>query len=440
MIVPALVFGVTRAGPIMRIMRSALLDVLRQEYIRTAWSKGLGERTIVLRHALKNAMIPVISLIGLQMPLYIGGSVIIEAIFRLPGVGLFFFEALTRLDYPVVQSVNLIIAAMVVGLNLLIDLSYAFLDPRIRYRSGQVGAPPSRSRSDGRRRAGTAGRGPGTPTSGSRCCGASRSAPSAASSWSSCSPPRCSRTWITPYGFAQTSLRERFIAMNGAHWLGTDQLGRDLLTRLIYGARISLYVGFGAVAIGSVLATAIGVLSRLLRRPRRPVVQRGVDAWMAFPPLLLLMSIMSLLGPSVWNITIVLGVAFGIQNSRIVRGVALSIKEHTFVESARALGAGHLRTTVTPHPAQRAADDHRGRDHGPLDGHPDRGEPVVPGLGVPPPYPTWGGMLSLAGLDHMYQAPWLAIWPAVALSLAVFGFNMLGDALRDLLDPRLKGG
>ena len=133
MTIPALVFGVTRAGPVMRIMRSALLDVLRQDYIRTAWSKGLQERVIVLRHALKNAMIPVISLIGLQMPLYIGGSVIIEAIFRLPGVGLFFFEALTRLDYPVVQSVNLIIAAMVVGLNLAIDLSYAFFDPRIRY-------------------------------------------------------------------------------------------------------------------------------------------------------------------------------------------------------------------------------------------------------------------------------------------------------------------
>ena len=134
MIVPALVFGVTRAGPIMRIMRSSLLEVLRQDYIRTAWSKGLPERAIVLRHALKNAMIPVVSLIGLQTPLYLGGSVIIEAIFRLPGVGLFFFEALTRMDYPVVQSVNLIVATMVVGLNLAIDLSYAFLDPRIRYR------------------------------------------------------------------------------------------------------------------------------------------------------------------------------------------------------------------------------------------------------------------------------------------------------------------
>ncbi len=133
MSVPALVFGITRAGPIMRITRSALLEVMRQDYIRTAWSKGLPERRIVLRHGLKNALIPVVTLVGLQMPLYIGGSVIIEAIFRLPGVGLFFFEALTRLDYPVVQSVNLIIAALVVGLNLAIDLTYAFLDPRIRY-------------------------------------------------------------------------------------------------------------------------------------------------------------------------------------------------------------------------------------------------------------------------------------------------------------------
>ena len=134
MAVPALVFGITRAGPIMRIMRSALLDVLRQDYVRTAWAKGLEERAIVLRHALKNALIPVVTLVALQMPLYIGGSVIIESIFRLPGIGLFFFEALSRLDYPVVQSVNLIVAAMVVGLNLVTDLSYAFLDPRIRYR------------------------------------------------------------------------------------------------------------------------------------------------------------------------------------------------------------------------------------------------------------------------------------------------------------------
>src|SRR6266851_4490739 len=116
---------------------------------------------------------------------------------------------------------------------------------------------------------------------------------------------------LTPYGFSQTNLRERFIAANGEHWLGTDQLGRDLLTRLMYGARISLYVGFGAVALGSVLATVIGVLSAYFGGRLDLLLQRGVDAWMAFPPLLLLMSIMSLLGPTVFNITAVLGVAFG---------------------------------------------------------------------------------------------------------------------------------
>src|SRR6266542_4695932 len=236
---------------------------------------------------------------------------------------------------------------------------------------------------------------------------------------------------VTPYSFAETSLRERFVSTSAEHWLGTDQLGRDLLTRLIYGARVSLYVGFGAVALGSVIATVVGILSAYFGGRVDLVLQRGVDAWMAFPPLLLLMSIMSLVGPGVWNITSVLGVAFGIQNSRVVRGVALSIRECIYIEGARAAGAGHARITVSHILPNVLPTIIVVATTGLSTVILTEASLSFLGLGVPPPYPTWGGMLSLA---------WLAVWPAVALSLSVFGFNMLGDALRDLLDPRLKGG
>ena len=133
LIIPSLILGTAASCETMRLTRTMMLEVLRQDYIRTAWSKGLKERVVVVRHAIKNALIPVVTLIGLQLPILIGGSVIMENIFNLPGLGRLMVNALEERDYPMVSGVNLIFATAVVGVNLFIDLIYPYLDPRVRY-------------------------------------------------------------------------------------------------------------------------------------------------------------------------------------------------------------------------------------------------------------------------------------------------------------------
>ena len=133
LLIPSLILGTAASAATMRMARTMMLEVLRQDYIRTAWAKGLNERVVVLRHAVKNALIPVVTLIGLQLPILVGGTVIIENIFNLPGLGRLMLTALNNRDYPVVSGVNLVFATAVVGINLMIDLIYPYLDPRVRY-------------------------------------------------------------------------------------------------------------------------------------------------------------------------------------------------------------------------------------------------------------------------------------------------------------------
>ena len=133
LLIPAVILGTAMAAGTMRMTRTMMLEVLRQDYIRTAWSKGLKERVVIMRHAVKNALIPIVTLIGMSLPLLIGGSVIIENIFNLPGLGRLMLNALADRDYPVVSGVNLVFATVVIGVNLIIDLLYPFLDPRVRY-------------------------------------------------------------------------------------------------------------------------------------------------------------------------------------------------------------------------------------------------------------------------------------------------------------------
>lgn len=133
-IIPSVIMGMVMSGTTMRMSRTMMLEVLRQDYIKTAWSKGLKERAIVVRHAMKNAMIPVVTIIGLQIPVLIGGSVIMEQIFNLPGIGRLMIEALNQRDYPVISGVNVVMGTAVLVVNLLVDIVYAYLDPRISYR------------------------------------------------------------------------------------------------------------------------------------------------------------------------------------------------------------------------------------------------------------------------------------------------------------------
>lgn len=245
---------------------------------------------------------------------------------------------------------------------------------------------------------------------------------------------------IAPYNYDETNVRQRLKPPGSQFYLGTDNLGRDLFSRIVYGARVSVTVGFGAVSIGICLATIVGVASGYFGGTFDVLVQRLVDAWQSLPGLVIAISVMAVLGPGLINVILLLAVLSAANGSRIIRSAALSIKENQFVEAARAVGANHRRIIVRyilPNvmaPIIIIATINLGFTI--------LTEAALSflGLGVPPPYPSWGEMLSGSGRSYMYKAPWMATWPGVAISLAVFGFNMLGDALRDLLDPRLRGG
>jgi len=245
---------------------------------------------------------------------------------------------------------------------------------------------------------------------------------------------------IAPYGMNEIRVADFLAPPSAAHFLGGDHLGRDLFTRIVYGARISVIVGLVATSLSVVISLAIGGLSGYFGGKFDLIGQRFVDAFMCFPSLIILILIMSLTGPGLWNVIIVLAVVYGIGGSRIIRGAVMSVKENVYVQAAVAVGC----------PAPRILIRHI---------LPNVMAPTIVlfttrvpavilteaamsflGFGIPPPDPSWGGMLSAEGRHYMFLSPGIAIWPGLALSIVVFSVNMFGDALRDLLDPRLRGG
>jgi peptide/nickel transport system permease protein len=244
---------------------------------------------------------------------------------------------------------------------------------------------------------------------------------------------------IAPYDYDQTIRGARMQPPSAAHWLGTDNLSRDMWSRVVYGARISVTVAFSTIVLGTLCATAIGVSSGYFGGLYDTAVQRVVDAWISFPFFVILLSVMAVLGPGLLNVVLALAIVITAAGSRVVRGATLSVAQNAYVEAARAMGCGHLRILlryIVPNVMATVIVLATIGLGGVILAE---GGLSFLGFGVPPPYPSWGAMLSGSGRTYMYRAPWMAIWPGVAISLAVFGFNMLGDALRDVLDPRLRG-
>jgi len=246
--------------------------------------------------------------------------------------------------------------------------------------------------------------------------------------------------FIAPYDYREQNLSDSLENSSPSHLMGTDQLGRDIFSRVVVGARVSLIVAFSCVAGFLVIAVIFGMGSGYIGGKVDMLVQRIVDGWMVIPTLILLLALVSIIGQGLWQLILVLSVDRGISVSRVLRGEALALRESSYVEAARAIGPSGLRIFMV---------------------HllPNAFAPIIVmatislgffilaeaslsflGFGIPPPFPTWGSMLSDSGLSYMQRAPWMAIWPGVALSLAVWAFNMLGDGMRDLLDPRLRGG
>ncbi len=246
---------------------------------------------------------------------------------------------------------------------------------------------------------------------------------------------------LAPYGYNEIILADRLDGPTIKHLLGCDNLGRDLLSRIIFGARISMIVALAGSSISTTVGFMVGAISGFLGGKYDMVVQRFVDAWMCFPGLVLYLIVMSILGPGLLQVILVLGVSMGLGGgSRVTRSAVIRIKEDVYFEAAKAIGVPTSRILIRHVLPNVLPIMIIGFSTG-LGGF-ILAEASLSflGFGIPPPVPSWGGMLSGTGRQYMLQAPWMALWPGLALAVVVYGVNMLGDAVRDLFDPRLRGG
>jgi len=245
---------------------------------------------------------------------------------------------------------------------------------------------------------------------------------------------------LAPHHYNEINMKDRLAPPSAQYPLGADNVGRDLLSRVIYGARISMIIGLGATLLATIVANIIGLTSGYMGGKVDIMTQRFVDAWLCFPGLVIYLTFMSIIGGGMLQEILVLGIGGGIGASRGSRALSFWIKESAYFSAAQAIGSSTWRIIwrhVLPNVLPMVIVGFSLGIGGII-----LTEATLSflGFGIPPPHPSWGGMLSSAGRRYMYEAPWLALWPGIALTLVVYGVNMFGDALRDLIDPRLRGG
>jgi peptide/nickel transport system permease protein len=244
---------------------------------------------------------------------------------------------------------------------------------------------------------------------------------------------------IAPYDMNASDINKRLQPPSREFLLGTDLLGRDMFSRIVIGTRTSLTIGLAASALSVGIALILGILSGYLGGMVDMVIQRFVDAWMAIPGLIILLVMVSITGVSVWAMIFILSLG-GIVGSRLIRSTVIRIKEDVYLAAAEAVGSTTLRILlrhILPNILAPTIVAFTGSVPGYILA--EAGLSFL-GFGLGPPTPSWGAMLSGQVRFHMFQAPHLVLWPGVALALVVYGTNMFGDALRDILDPKLRGG
>ena len=245
--------------------------------------------------------------------------------------------------------------------------------------------------------------------------------------------------YVSPYPYNEIHLIDRLQGPSSKYLLGTDQAGRDLLSRLVFGARISVLVGLAVTTLSIVVSTLIGGVSGFVGGKLDLTVQRFVDAWNAFPGLLLLLTMMAIVGKGLLQIILVMGIAGGIGGARVIRSAVMGIKENVYFDVAEAIGSPTWRSLVrhvVPNIAPVIVIVFSTSIGGVIMALASLG---FLGHGLPPNIPDWGGMLSRDGRKYMELAPRLALWPGLCLTVTIYSLNMFGDAVRDLLDPRLRG-